>query len=187
MHHTSYRQPSLDMKFFESNSSKEKFRRIQALEEQVRDLQSKLEKEHEDMIVKTQDLLLGETGIKNDIRQLHADDEENMRVLAEEMGRKTRTLEGVATMDRRYFRHLLELQDRRIVEIYDHVDQGREAMYKMQRDVKKLFKLVKQSQTPGYEEPEKPPNSRFYTFPDDDDNWNLPVAIRPAKPSADRA
>jgi hypothetical protein len=110
-----------------------------------------------------------------------------MRVLAEEMGRKTRTLEGVATMDRRYFRHLLELQDRRIVEIYDHVDQGREAMYKMQRDVKKLFKLVKQSQTPGYEEPEKPPNSRFYTLPDDDDNWDLPVAIRPAKPDMHRA
>lgn len=186
MHHT-YHRPSLDMKFFESNSSKEKFRRIQTLEEQVRDLQSKLEAEHEDMVVKTQDLLLGETGIKNDIRKLHADDEENMRVLAEEMGRKTRTLEGVATMDRRYFRHLLELQDRRIVEIYDHVDQGREAMYKMQRDVKKLFKLIKQSQPPGYEEPGEPPNSRFYTVPDDDEDWALPVAVRPTKPGTDRA
>lgn len=174
--------PSLDMKFFDSSSSKEKFRRIQALEEQVRDLQSKLEAEHEDMVVKTRDLLLGETGIKNDIRKLHADDEENMRVLAEEMGRKTRTLEGVATMDRRNFRHLLELQDRRIVKIYDHIDQGRHAMNQVQRDVKKLFKLIEQTRRPDHEEP-----SRFYTFPDDDENWDLPVAIRPAKTSTDRA
>ncbi len=70
MHHT-YHHPSLDVKFFESSSSKEKFRRIQALEEQVRDLQSKLEAEHEDMVVKTQDLLLGETGIQYYISYLH--------------------------------------------------------------------------------------------------------------------
>jgi hypothetical protein len=205
MHHTSYRQPSLDMKFFESNSSKEKFRRIQALEEQVRDLQSKLEEDYEDMIVKTQNLLLGEkginaeimklqadnkenmralgeTGIKADIKKLWAADVENMRILTEEMNWKTGSLENAADLDRQLFGMHVQWQSKRNNEIHGLIDQGRHAMNQVQRDVKKLFKLIQQTRRSDHEEP-----SRFYTFPDDDDNWDLPVAIRPAKPGTHRA